>query len=478
MRIYFIGIGGIGMSGLAQAVLERGADVCGSDAHPSPITRRLQASGARVYAGHSAQNLLCEKPDLVVASSAIKADNPEIAAARDAGIPLMSRAEFLGELMEKYSGPRVAVAGTHGKTTTTAMAALVLMEGGLDPTVLVGGDVALFGGNVRVGGGEAFVTEACEAFDSFLHIPGHIRIITNIEPDHLDYFGSVERLYQSFRAFALGRRVGGGGCVVACSDDAGALGLAASLGGECRLVLYGLDASEARGATLACAYALAARNVTLSRAGSSFEAVRLVEGSVQDRACVELHVPGVHNVRNGLAALAAGIEAGVPMDVAARALGRFSGVERRFEVLGEAGEVVVVDDYAHHPTEISATLAAARQVYPHRRIVAVFQPHLYSRTRDFMEGFADVLAGFDAVIITEIYAAREEPIPGVSSRLLVQRLAERAPEKTVLYASGLADAAATLREITRDGDVVLTIGAGDVREVGITYLGHRVRDRA
>lgn len=473
MRVYFIGIGGIGMSGLAQAALARGDEACGSDAHPSHVTRRLQAMGIRVYEGHSAEHIAAEKPDLVVASAAIRPDNPEIAAAVQAAIPVMSRAEFLGQLMLKYSGPRVAIAGTHGKTTTTAMAALVLMEGGLDPTVLVGGDVPLLGGNARVGRGEAFVTEACEAYGSFLQIPGQIRVITNIEADHLDYFGTVDRLFQSFRTFALGSPAQGSGCVIACCDDKGAAQLARSLEGAVRLVLYGLDAGAQGSEDLGGAYRLTGQDVHLTGMGSHFLAVRRDEVSERAAVPVDLCVPGIHNVRNALAALAAGMEAGVPMDVAARALASFRGVERRFEVLGEVNDIAVVDDYAHHPTEIAATLAAARQAYPDRRLVAVFQPHLYSRTRDFLQSFAEVLAGFDAAIITEIYPAREDPIPGVSSKLLAKRVAELAPERTILYSRELADAASALEDISRPGDVICTIGAGDVREVASMFLASR-----
>ena len=470
MRIYFVGIGGVGMSGLAQAVVERGEDACGSDLHSSPITQRLQALGVRVYLGHSSDHIEREQPDLVVASAAIKPDNPEIIAARERGITVMTRAEFLGQLMKRYSGPRVAVAGTHGKTTTTAMAALVMMKGGLDPTVLVGGDVGFLGGNARIGTGEAFITEACEAYDSFLHIPGQLRVITNIEPDHLDYFGNFDRVLQSFRQFARGGREPEPGCVIACADDRAALELTTSLDPEERLILYGLNVDVRHLPSVHCAYGLVAREVAPRGNGFRFEAVRVRDGSEERLGRLELQVPGLHNVRNALAALAVGLEAGVSAQVAAEALGSFRGVERRFEVLGEVGDVLVLDDYAHHPTEIAATLAAARQVYPSRRLVAVFQPHLYSRTVDFLDGFAEALAGFDAVLVTDIYPAREAPIPGVSGRLIVERIAKRAPERTVLYVPESRASVDTLREITRPGDVVLTIGAGDVRQVGTGLL--------
>jgi UDP-N-acetylmuramate--alanine ligase len=466
-HIHFIGIGGVGMSGLAQVMLSRGARVSGSDLHPNAATDRLAAQGATIYTAQVAENIAREEPDLVVYTAAIHEDNPELAAARKTGVEIISRAEFLGRLMAEFKGPRVAVAGTHGKTTTTAMLAEVLMNGGLDPTVLIGGDYAPFGGNTRVGHSDVFVTEACEAYDSFLALRPDITIITNVEADHLDHYGTVERVFEGFRRFAA--QTSANGLLVYCADDPGARRLVEELLGEegpRRRIAYGL---ESHGPD--CLWA----ENTSESGGKLFAVKRRAAGHEAVRSFhVELVIPGLHNVRNALAAIAAGLEIGVPEKaITTGQLRFFGGVGRRFETLGEVNGVLVIDDYAHHPTEIRATLAAARAAYPERRVVVVFQPHLYSRTRDFMDEFAGALAQADAVLLTDIYAAREEPIEGVRMADLARRIAALAPDITLLYLPDKGDIPGALSWVTRPGDLALVMGAGDIREAGERFVAAR-----
>jgi UDP-N-acetylmuramate--alanine ligase len=461
-HVHFIGIGGVGMSGLAQALLSRGVRVSGSDPHANAATERLAAQGATVYAAQTAENITRERPELVVATAAIPADNPELAGAREAGISVEWRAEFLGRLMAEYAGPTVAVAGTHGKTTTTAMAAEVLLAGGLDPTVLVGAEYAPIGGNARIGSSPAFLTEACEAYDSFLSLHPQITVLTNVEADHLDHYGTEDNVFAGFRKFVLQTT----GTLIWCSEDSGAL----------RMVHYELQLDEgprrvSYGFAPYSTNSVWAEDVVSEGRGSSYTLRWQHEGAaLPGTVRVTLNVPGRHNVLNSLAAAAVGLEAGIDVEAIARGIASFEGTERRFETLGEVDRVLVIDDYAHHPTEITATLAAARAAYPDRRLIVVFQPHLYSRTRDFMDQFAESLGEADAVVITDIYPAREKPIPGVNVTDLVRKVAERAPDRTLLYAPTKAEAVDALRWLCREGDLVLTMGAGDIREVGEKYL--------
>jgi len=460
-HVHFIGIGGVGMSGLAQILLARGARVSGSDPAENVATRRLEEQGATIYREQVARNIERERPEMVVVTAAIPEDNPELRAAYQAEIPVVSRAEFLGQLMEEFRGPRIAVAGTHGKTTTTAMVAAVLMAGGLNPTVLVGGEFPAIGGNVRVGGSEVFLTEACEAYDSFLALRPDISVITNIEADHLDYHKSEARVYESFRRFANQTKQ----VLALCAEDAGILKLVQHLPDEDvgpRWVNYSLSLPGAD-----CVWAT---DITLAGAGSSFVAHRRVgERPGEALGSIHLRVPGTHNVLNALAAVAVGLELAIPFERIQEGLEGFAGTERRFEVLGEGGGIVVVDDYAHHPTEIRATFAAARAAYPDRRLIAVFQPHLYSRTRDFMEEFASALADADAILLTDIYPAREKPIPGVSVASLAHRISALAPDRTLLYLPDKKDVVGALTWVARPGDLVLVMGAGDIREAGEAF---------
>ncbi|MCC6728926.1 MAG: UDP-N-acetylmuramate--L-alanine ligase [Chthonomonadales bacterium] len=455
-HMHFVGIGGAGMSGLAHIALARGHRVTGSDACESAATRRLRERGAQIAIGQSAPNVLNDLPDLVVVSAAIGCGDEEVAAARAAGVPIVSRAAHLGTLMAEHRGPRIGVTGTHGKTTTTAMLAEILRAGALDPTVLIGGDYAPIGGNVMLGGGGSFLTEACEAYESFLELAPDIGVVTNVDADHLDHYGTSERVDAAYAAFA--RRVRPGGVLVWCADDPGCRRLvaAASEVGGPRRVSFGVaEDADLRGV-----------DVAIGGRGSRFA----VERGGERLGSAMVAVPGAHNVLNALGAATAALEAGVAWPCVVEGLSRFGGVGRRFEQLGEAGGVTVVDDYAHHPAEIRATISAARTVFPGRRLVVVFQPHLYSRTRDFLDGFAEELSSADAVLVTGVYAARERPIEGLRVSDIVRGVGERSPSKTAIFLPDKHDAVGALAWVTRPGDVVLVMGAGDIREVGEEFV--------
>jgi UDP-N-acetylmuramate--alanine ligase len=438
-RTHFVGIGGIGMSALARLLLARGLAVSGSDMQASHLTALLGAEGAEVTIGHRAD--LVEGAARVIVSDAIGGDNPELRRARELGLPLQRRSELLAELAGEHR--LIAVSGTHGKTTVTAMIGQILAEADFDPTVVLGGEYEPFGGNARIGRGEWMVAEACEAYESFLDLRPEIAVVTNIEADHLDHHKTEAHLRASFAQFLS--LVPPSGCAVLCGDRPELRRLAPP-----NAVWYGTEAdAEVRGTEVAC------------EAGGS--RCRLwLEG--REAGELSVRVPGRHNLVNGLGALAAARRAGAPLPDAQRALATFSGVGRRFEVLGEAAGVTVVDDYAHHPTEIAATLTTARAVFPGRRLVAVFQPHLYSRTRDFAAGFATALEAADVVAVTEIYPAREAPIAGVSAALIAAPLRRRRGEDGVLELAK-QDVVTALARIVRPGDVMLMMGAGDIGDL-------------
>ncbi len=441
-RVHLVGIGGIGMSALAQLLLARGIPVSGSDAQASAITERLIAQGAEVTIGHHAD--LVDGASRVVLTDAIKEDNPELQRARALGLPLQRRSELLAELAADYR--LLAVSGTHGKTTVTAMIGLALLAGGLDPTVVLGGDYGPLDGNARVGQGKWMVVEACEAYDSFLDLHPEIAVVTNLEPDHLDHHGTMAHLCGSFATFLS--QLTPGGCAVLCADRPELRDLAAAL--PQRIVWYGSDASAA------------VRGTELTSDRSGGRCLLWVDGAEAGELTVG--APGLHNVVNALGALAAAREAGAPVEACRQALESFGGVERRFEVLGEVAGVAVVDDYAHHPTEIRATLDAARAAYPGRRLVAVFQPHLYSRTRDFADEFAAALGGADVVVLTEIYPAREAPIPGVGIGIISAPLRNVRGQDAVLELPK-EKVVTEIAAMARPGDVILLMGAGDIGEV-------------
>jgi UDP-N-acetylmuramate--alanine ligase len=445
-RVHFVGIGGIGMSGIAELLVNLGYDVSGSDARRSDITDRLASLGVRVLAGHERQHV--GDADVVVTSSAIAADNAEIAEARARHIPVIPRAEMLAELMRLRVG--IAIAGAHGKTTTTSMIALMLERAGLDPTAVIGGRLSAFGSNARLGGGRYIVVEADESDRSFLKLSPTIAVVTNIDREHVESYGSFNALADAFAQFS--DRVPFYGAVVACADDPPVRALLSRL--TRRVITYGFahDANvrgvdpAADGASAGC--------LVQWRMGA------LPDGSGEGR--LRLSVPGRHNLQNALAAVAVGLELGVPLSRVLAALGEFRGVERRYESRGEAGGVRVVDDYAHHPTEIAAVLQAARGGQP-SRIIAVFQPHRFSRTRDLLDDFGPALSHADVVVLTDIYAAGEAPLSNVTVDALADAIRPAVSELHVV--PQLDDVPRTVAELARPGDLVLTLGAGSIGSV-------------
>ena len=432
--IHFVGIGGIGMSGIAEILSARGLRVSGCDLKRSAATDLLQQRGFTVFTGHDPAHL--DGVDAVVVTAAVRGQNAEIDDAARRGIAVIPRKEMLGAITaEKRT---VGVSGTHGKTTTTAMIALVLEEAGLDPSVLVGGMLRNLGSNAKSGAGDVFVVEADEYDRTFHHLRPDVAVVTNIEADHLEYYGSLQHILDAFRTFLDGLRPGG--VVIGCADDPAVARLLDATG--VRVVRYGLG----NGAELT------ARNLQFHERGSTFE----VEGV----GFVKLFVPGEHNVRNALAAIGVARELGVAGHTIAQALSKFLGVDRRFQILGDFAGALVVDDYAHHPTEIRATLDAARSGYPKRRIVALFQPHLYSRTRDFAREFGESLGRADVAIVAPIYAAREKPIEGISAQII----ADGAARVEFLDRSN-AEIVAELRRRLEPNDVFIAMGAGDVHEI-------------
>ncbi|HEX6937776.1 MAG TPA: UDP-N-acetylmuramate--L-alanine ligase [Longimicrobiales bacterium] len=441
--VHFVGISGAGVSALAELVLRTGGRATGCDARPGAAAEALRALGAAVAQGHDPSHVA--DAVAVVTTAAVPADHPELAAARARGIPVLKRAQALGALVNR--GTVVAIAGTHGKTTTTAMTTAILAEAGLDPTGFVGGRVPGWGSGLRAGSDRLFVVEADEYDRSFHTLRPDIAVVTTVEADHLDVYGSLEAVEEAFLQFV--EPVPAGGLIAACVDDAGARRLLEVVGG--RGVSYGLAAGAA----------LRAVEIEMRGRGSRFR----LEERGEPLGVVELGVPGVHNVRNALGAIAAARHLGVDMASIGRALAAFDGVGRRFEALGEAAGVLFVDDYAHHPTEIEATLAAARGAYPERRLVAVFQPHLYTRTRDFAEAFGRALAAADAVWVADVYPAREAPIPGVTGALVADA-ARAAGAADVHYYADVAALRDALARALRPGDLCLTLGAGDIDETG------------
>jgi UDP-N-acetylmuramate--alanine ligase len=433
--IHFVGIGGIGMSGIAEILADRGFAVSGCDLKSSAITDRLSARGIPVSIGHYPSHV--PGVDLVVVTAAVRGRNAEIDAARARGIPVVKRKEVLGAIASEKRA--VGISGTHGKTTTTAMIAVVLEEAGLDPTVIVGGMLRNIASNAKSGKGDFIVVEADEYDRSFHELHPEVAVVTNIEPDHLEYFGSFEAIVEAFQRFVEGIRPGG--AVIGCVDEPVVAALLKET--QQRVVRYGLLESAD----------LRAINITFDERGSNFE----VPGVGRFR----LFVPGEHNVRNALAAIAVARELGIDSPVIAAALSKFLGVDRRFQILGHYAGAIVVDDYAHHPTEIRATLTAARRGYPNRRIVALFQPHLYSRTRDFAREFGESLRVADISLVAPIYAAREQPIEGITSRLIAD-----ATEGIEFLERSNAQIVVELRRRLQPNDLFITMGAGDVHEIG------------
>ncbi len=444
-RIHFIGIGGSGMSGLAEVLLNMGYEVSGSDLKATDVTDRLVSLGGRVFAGHAASNV--EGSQVVVYSSAVKPDNPELSAARAAGVPVIARADMLAELMRMKYG--VAIGGSHGKTTTTSMVAVVLQRGGLDPTIVVGGRLKTLGANAQLGHGRFLVAEADESDGSFLRLAPAVTVITNIDREHLDHYKDLDDIRQAFTYFA--NRVPFYGVSVLCVDDDNVRGILPNL--TKRHILYGTrPGAEIRGVDL-----------KLLAHGSVFQ----VEAAGRMLGTIELHVPGRHNALNAMAAVAVGLELEIAFSHIAEALAGFRGVGRRFELRGEAAGVRVYDDYGHHPTEIAATLAAAKGLGG--RVLVVFQPHRYSRTEALREEFGRCFADADQAWILDVYAAGEPPIPGISGKTVVDSAHTQGATHVHFTPSHAEAAEAAVRE-ARAGDVLLTLGAGDVSKLADTLL--------
>ena len=442
--IHFVGIGGSGMSGIAEVLLNLGYAVQGSDLKEGEATRRLTRLGARVMIGHRAENVA--DADVVVVSSAIDASNPEVAQALAGRVPVVKRAEMLGELMRfRYS---IAVAGTHGKTTTTSLVASVLAEGGEDPTFVIGGRLKSAAANARLGAGRYLVAEADESDASFLHLQPMIAIVTNVDADHLGtHGGDFAKLKESFVEFL--HNLPFYGLAIVCIDDAEAAGLIPNIARPYLTYGFGEDAD------------VRAVNVDRRGALSRFDVLR----PGREPLAVSLNLPGRHNVLNALAAIAVATELEVDDAAIQRALAGFQGIDRRLQWLGDvqvaAGRVTLVDDYGHHPTELAATLEAARQGWPDRRVVLVFQPHRYTRTRDLLDEFARVLSEADALVVAEVYPAGEAPIAGADSKSLCRAIRSRGRVEPVLLKS-LDELPGALADVLRDGDVVLTMGAGSI----------------
>jgi UDP-N-acetylmuramate--alanine ligase len=443
-RVHFVGIGGAGMSGIAEILLAHGLAVSGCDQAASEVTERLRQLGAKVWEGHSPEHL--EEVELVVISSAVADGNPEVQAARRRGIPVVRRAEMLGELMRFQYG--IAVAGTHGKTTTTSLAGTVLSEAGLDPTVIVGGRLRLSGTGARLGRGQYLVAEADEFDRSFLRLTPVLAVITTIDRDHLDTYRDLSEIADAFVNFAS--RVPFFGRVIVCLDDPQVRHILPRLADR-RVVTYGLSPQAE----------LQAVDVEALAWGSRF-AVRSLRGGLL--GTVELPVPGRHNVANALAAIAVGLTLRIGWTAIADALAGFKGVHRRFEPLGSWHGAAVVDDYAHHPTEVTATLDAARLTFPRARVHAVFQPHLFSRTRDLAEELGHALLGADQAVVTDVYPSREAPLPGVTGELVVEA-ARQSGHRNVAYCRDWRDVPPLLAGDVAAGDVVLTLGAGDINRL-------------
>ena len=454
-RVHLVGIGGAGMSAIARVLTEAGYAVSGSDQRESAVLTALRALGVSVEIGHRAARV--DGADLVIASAAVRPDNVEVAAATEAGIPVMGRGEALALLVQ--DARTVAVAGTHGKTTTSGMVATMAQAAGLDPTWLLGADLASRGPGGRLGIGTLAVVEADEAYGSFLWLAPQLAVVTNVEDDHLDHYGTMQELTAAFERFVASA----GEAVILCADDPRALALAAAASAP--VTTYGLGGAHP-GGPAGREPDVSAADVQIAASGSSFALT--IGGSPAAR--VRLRVAGRHNVQNALGAAAAGLALGLEPEDVADGLARFAGASRRFEYRGTVRGADLVDDYAHHPTEVAATLEAARWG-PWRRVIAVFQPHLYSRTQAMWRSFGAALAQADVVVVTDVYGAREQPVPGVTGKLIVDAVCEAAPGRQVAYLPRLEEAAAYVLGQLRAGDLLLSMGAGD-----ITTLPQRVMD--
>ncbi len=450
-QIHLVGIGGAGMSGIAEVLLTLGYKVTGSDLQASDTTRRLEELGGRIFIGHQEANV--GDAQVVVISSAVSPTNPEVIFAKAKQVPVIPRAEMLAELMRLKFG--VAIAGAHGKTTTTSMVANVLAQGGLDPTMVIGGKVNALGSHARLGRGDLLVAEADESDGSFLRLSPTVVAVTNLDREHLDHYGSMDRINESFLEFI--NKVPFYGLAVLCADDDRLRALFPKI--VKRYQTYGLREVDGISPDFR------ATDISLKQWGAEFRA--FFRG--RNLGPFRLSVPGIHNVSNALAAIAIGVELDVPTDLIRKALAAFTGVERRFHLRGEAGGVMVVDDYGHHPTEIKATLAAAKQGWTDRRLIVLFQPHRYTRTRDLLEDFSRAFTDADRLFLTDIYAASEQPIPGVSGARLAEAI-RAAGHPSVTFVERKEDLVNRVLPEIKPGDLVLTLGAGDIWKSGPALL--------
>ncbi|MBO4457013.1 MAG: UDP-N-acetylmuramate--L-alanine ligase [Butyrivibrio sp.] len=453
-HVYFMGIGGISMSGLAHILIEKGFKVSGSDSKESAMTKALSDLGVNIMYGQCAQNITDASPiDVVVYTAAIHPDNPEFVAAKSANIPMLTRAELLGQIMKEYKIP-IAISGTHGKTTTTSMLSKVLLEADTDPTLSIGGVFSDIGGNIRVGNSDFFVTEACEYTNSFLSFFPKISVISNIDADHLDFFKDLNDIRNSFTKFA--HLLPDDGTLVINGDIENRSAITDGLG--CEIITYGSKEE----------YDYFPSNINYDEQGNPSFTAHMPGGKTVD---VKLAVPGLHNVYNALAAIAVSNVLGIDCELASRALSLFGGTSRRFEHKGEIHGVTIIDDYAHHPTEIKATLTAA-QNYPHNKIWCVFQPHTYTRTKALLDEFAEALSLADRVVLVDIYAARETDTLGISSRTLCDKIIELGHECTYFPTfEGFSEVEKFLLQNCTKGDLLITMGAGDVVKIGTELLG-------
>lgn len=443
-NIHCIGIGGIGLSAIAEILISRGCSVSGSDMKQSDITDNLEKHGAKIYIGHRAENV--EDADLIVYSAAIAEENPEIIRAREKNIPLAGRAEILGILMDDFENS-IAISGTHGKTTTTSMVSLILEHAKLEPTILVGGNLAEIGGNVKVGSSQYFVTEACEYRDSFLQLRPKIEVILNIDSDHLDYFKDIDHIVSSFDKFA--KIVPKGGKIIAYDANPFVNQVIKDIPGA---ITYGYNEN--------CTYYIT--NISFDSDGMPLFDVNY-EGETLGK--VKLSVPGEHNILNAVGAFACCHQLGVSAEIIIDTLDKFKGTQRRFDIIGTTKDgVKLVDDYAHHPTEIKATLSAAHNI-PHNRLWCLFQPHTYTRTLALFDDFAEAFEEADILILAEIYAAREKNIYKISSKELAEEIKRVHPDKKVYYMDTFEEIANYVNKNSEEGDLVITMGAGDIYKV-------------
>ncbi|MEE8480997.1 MAG: UDP-N-acetylmuramate--L-alanine ligase [Desulfobacterales bacterium] len=446
-HIHFVGIGGIGMSGIAELLLNLGYEVSGSDTAPSDITKHLKSLGGTIFKGHSAKNI--KDADVVVTSSAINSENSEVVTAREASIPVIPRAEMLAELMRlKYS---IAIAGSHGKTSTTSIVASILDKGDLDPTVVIGGKLKSISSNAILGQGDFIVAEADESDGSFLKISPTIAVVTNIDREHLDFYKDLDAIKKVFLSFI--NKIPFYGLAILCLDNEPIQDLIPKI--TKRYTTYGIS-SQAD---------LQARNVVIEGLKTRFCLYHQGEKLGE----VVLNLPGIHNIYNAMASIAVGIEIGIPFDIIKHALEALQGVQRRLEIKGETKGITIVDDYGHHPTEIKTTLYAVKECWPDRRIVVVFQPHRYTRTKALFDDFTRTFYQSELLLVLPIYSAGEKEIKGIDSIALYEGIKMHG-HKEVVYVEGFKKAVSYLKEILKEGDVLITMGAGDVWKIGETIL--------